>query len=317
MVYLDVAAGLTDFAWLLLLRLPLVFFAIGLLHPKREGRPALKPFDCLLLPIASLAVSSAVTVGLGLLCWVVLPSFLDLSFLGFLAPLSAPFEVWVNSGLVWFVAFVDIAESLAYPLQFAFLFSSFSLLLWLPTVAGAKAVEKIRRRGQTTFTVQPPYATYTNELPITPPKITYHTQTAGPEQIPESRCETPRPLETFLATDGRDAGLQARSHNLIALYKEVDRWNLYGRRRVYWMLKPETAEKLLKLTVDMAAETEFDERERPVVNDLLGKRWLKKMKTGDKVYVYGLDRETAQVLQRQLTTLARRQSNSEPEIAEK
>jgi len=83
------------------------------------------------------------------------------------------------------------------------------------------------------------------------------------------------------------------------------------------MLKPETAEKLLKLTVDMAAETEFDERERPVVNDLLGKRWLKKMKTGDKVYVYGLDRETAQVLQRQLTTLARRQSNSEPEIAEK
>jgi hypothetical protein len=258
-----------------------------------------------------------VTVGLGLLCWVVLPSFLDLSFFGFLAPLGGPFEVWVNSGLVWFTALAEVAESLAYPLQF--LFSSFSLFLWLPTVAGAKTAQKIRQRGQTTFTVQPLTAAYSRtELPVTPPKITFKAQTAEPEQktgITESQCEEPEPMQTFQAVDAQTARLKAAQLGLVCLYKEIDKWGLYGRRRVYWMLEPETAEKLLKLDKDMMAVSEFDEQEQPIVNDLLGKRWLKKMKTGDKVYVYGLDRETAQVLQSQLTALARRRSKSEPEIA--
>lgn len=294
----------------------MVFFAIGLLHPERKGRP-FKPFDCLLLPIASLVVSFLLTVGLGLLIYVALPSILDLSFFTFLTPLGPAFDVWVNAGWVWFISFTAVAESLAYPFQFAFLFSSFSLFLWLPTAMGAKAVEKIRRRGQTTFKVQPPYPTYTNELPVTPPKITFKAQTAEPEQIPESQCEMPKPMQTFQAVDAQTARLKAAEQGLVCLYKEIDRWGMYGRRRVYWMLEPETAQKLLKLDKDMMALSEFDEKEQPIVNDLLAKRWLKKMKAGDRTYVYGLDRETAQVLQKQLDALARRQSKSEPEIAEK
>jgi hypothetical protein len=159
-----------------------------------------------------------------------------------------------------------------------------------------------------TFTVQPPYPAYTNELPVTPPKITYRTQTTEPEQkteIPESQCETPRPLETFQAVDAQTARLKAAEQGLITLFKEFDKCDLYGRRRVYVALPPETAQKLLKLDKDMMALSEFDEQEQPIVNDLLGKRWLKKMRAGDKVYVYGLDRETAQILQKQLTALAR------------
>jgi len=237
--------------------------------------------------------------------------------------LGPAFDVWVNTGWVWFVSFTAVAESLVYPLQFLFLFSSFSLLLWLPTLAGAKTAQKIRQRGGITFKVQPPYPTYTNELPVTPPKITYRTQTAEPEQKPETpeyQCETPKPLEPFQAADAQTARLKAAEHGLICLYKELDKWTMYGRRRVYWFLDPRFVERLLRLNVDMAAEAEFNEKEQAILRDLAGKRWLKRMKTGDRTYYYHLDKETVQVLQKQLTALTRTalaKTKSEQEIAEK
>jgi len=297
-----------------LLRLPLVYFIIGLLHQRKNGRPT-KPLDYLLLPIASLAASFLLTVGLGLLIYAALPSILDLSLLAFLAPLQPAFDVWVNTGWVWFLSFTSVAESLVYPLQFLFLFSSFSMLLWLPTVAGAKAVEKIRRRGHTTFTVPPPYPTYTNELPVTPPKITYRTQTA--EQIPETQCEKPLPLQLFRATDPKTAQKAAEQQGLITLWHERERWDLYSRTNCYWAVTPQLALSLLRLDTDMRAENEFDEAERPILRALAVKRWLKKLTTNGKTYYYGLDRETSTLLRKRLTSLAREQSHSEPEIAEK
>lgn len=258
---------------------------------------------------------------MGLLIYVALPALFDLSFLEFLAPLTPAFDIWVNTGWVWFLSFTSVAESLVYPLQFAFLFSSFSLLLWLPTVAGAKTARKIGQRGQTTFTVQPPYPAYTRtELPVTPPRITFKAQTAEPEQIPESQFEMPEPLQTFQALDAQTARLKAAEQGLITLYKEVDRWGMYGRRRVYWCLDPSFADRLLRLNVDMAAEAEFNEKEQAILRDLAGKRWLKRMKTGERTYYYHLDKETVQVLQKQLAALARTalaKTKSEQEIAEK
>ena len=256
---------------------------------------------------------------MGLLIYVALPALFDLSFLEFLAPLAPAFDVWVNTGWVWFVSFTSVAESLVYPLQFLFLFSSFSLLLWLPTVAGAKTARKIGQRGQTTFTVQPPYPAYTQtELPVTPPKVTFKAETSPKtetEQMPDGLCEEPKPMQTFQAVDGRAARLRAHPKGLVVLFKERDRYDLYGRKQVYYALEPQFVERLLRLENDMAREDEFDEKEQAILRDLVLKRWLRKMTGNGKTHYYHLDRETAQVLQKQLTALAKRPSKSELEIA--
>jgi hypothetical protein len=142
--------------------------------------------------------------------------------------------------------------------------------------------------------------------PSDPPKPAIGTPVEGDEPEP---CEDPKPLQTFQAVDSQTAKFKAHARDLLVLYKGIDKYTLYGRRRVYFALPPETALKLLKLTVDMMAIDEFNGEEQLIVKDLLGKRWVRKMKSGDRTYVYGLDRETAGVLQRQLVTLAKSSSD--------
>jgi len=156
------------------------------------------------------------------------------------------------------------------------------------------------------------YAQKPAQLPLTPPKMSFRHGTREPEtnqqspqkpHISESRCETPRPLEPFLAIDAQDARRQATPLGLVCLYKELDKYTLFGRRRVYHALPAAFAERLLRLEIDMSAEDEFSEKEQAVLRDLAGKRWLKRMKTGEKTYYYHLDKETVAVLKKQMREL--------------
>jgi len=112
-------------------------------------------------------------------------------------------------------------------------------------------------------------------------------------------CEEPVPLKEFHAISVEVASERAAKKGLLILFKEIDKCDLFGRRRVYISLTPELALKILRLEFDMKSQAEFTLEEQGILRDLALKGWIKILKNGG-VYYYGLNSRTAIILRRQM-----------------
>jgi len=117
----------------------------------------------------------------------------------------------------------------------------------------------------------------------------------------EELCEQPRPMEEFHAVSVEVASEKAAEKGLVILFKEIDKCELFGRRRVYFGLTQEFTEKLLRCTIDIKPIAEFTPAETIILNALVARKWLRKIQDGKTTYYYGLSERTADNLQKQLS----------------
>ena len=141
-----------------------------------------------------------------------------------------------------------------------------------------------------------PTQQFVPEIVIVPPE----QNTIEEHSEDEESCETPRPLEEFHAISVEVASEKAAEKGLVILFKEIDKCDLFGRRRVYWALTPEFAEKLLRCTIDAKPAEEFTPAETLILNVLAARKWLQKIKDKEGVYFCGLSQRTAVNLQKQI-----------------
>jgi hypothetical protein len=159
---------------------------------------------------------------------------------------------------------------------------------------------KRKRRKPLTYTITPATPDFIIVPPPEQPQCANEPSTC--EQIPkaddEERCEEPAPYQMFHAVDVEAAREKAAKKGLLTLFKEHERWDLFGRRNVYWAITPEFALKLLRLQTDIKSQDEFTPTEQAVLKDLALKGWVKVLKNGG-TYYYGLNLKTAVTLKRQ------------------
>lgn len=118
-------------------------------------------------------------------------------------------------------------------------------------------------------------------------------------------CEDPQPLQPFHAINSICARAKAHSKGLLILFKERDKYDLYGRKMVYWAITPELAQKLIRCAIDMKAEEEFNDAEITILQDLATKKWIKTIKNNGTTYYYGLNRKTTSALKNQLKIISK------------
>jgi len=116
----------------------------------------------------------------------------------------------------------------------------------------------------------------------------------------EELCEEPRPMEEFHAVSAEVASQKAAEKGLVILFKEIDKCDLFSRRRVYVSLTQEFAEKLLRCAIDAKPAEEFTPAETIILNMLVARKWLRKIQDGKTTYYHGLSERTAANLQKQL-----------------
>jgi len=149
-----------------------------------------------------------------------------------------------------------------------------------------KLLEKLKRRKTPTTIIQ-----------MQPPQ---HRVVIMP---PPEVCETPRPLQTFQARDHHVAHQLAQQLGYVLLFRERDKYDMYGRSWVYWCLTIEFTVRLLRCFQDLRETSEFTVQERIIINDLANKKLIRKLNEGDKTYYYHLHPDTANMLSRQLARL--------------
>jgi len=151
---------------------------------------------------------------------------------------------------------------------------------------------------------KPPIHAVTSTTPdfiIVPPPERSEQARPSEENIKQTddECEEPVPLREFHAISVEVASERAAKKGLLILFKEIDKCDLFGRRRVYISLTTELALKILRLEFDMKSQAEFTPEELVILRDLTLKGWVKRLQNGG-TYYYGLNRRTAIILQRQL-----------------
>jgi len=120
------------------------------------------------------------------------------------------------------------------------------------------------------------------------------------EVVNEELCEEPTPYQRFSAVSFEIARERAAAKNLAILFAGREKWDLFGRNHAFWSIPPAFVVRLLRLETDMKAEDEFTDEERPILHDMLLRKWIKKMRSNGKNYYYGLNQKTAKILQDQL-----------------
>jgi len=132
---------------------------------------------------------------------------------------------------------------------------------------------------------------------------------------PEEVCETPRPLQLFQARDHHIAHQLAQQLGYVILFREHDKYDMFGRSWVYWCLSQEATLKLLRCFQDLREAGEFTVQERIIINDLVNKGWMQKLNEGDKTYYYHLHSDTANMLSRQLARLLEQTQPAQNQVA--
>ncbi len=111
------------------------------------------------------------------------------------------------------------------------------------------------------------------------------------KEILEKHGELLGPYKVVHAESSRDA--KRLSDDLIPLYVEYDRWDLFGTNKVYRYLPRSLVMKLLKCNeTSFLPEDLFDQEERIVLNDLVARKHLKSCKIAGKVHYSGLNEKT-------------------------
>ena len=91
------------------------------------------------------------------------------------------------------------------------------------------------------------------------------------------------------------------SADLVPIYKEFDRWDLFGGKKTYQLLPRNLVLKLLKCQgPTLIPEDQFNEEEREVLRDLSKKRHIKFTEIAGKIYYFDLDARTIMYLNKAL-----------------
>jgi hypothetical protein len=114
---------------------------------------------------------------------------------------------------------------------------------------------------------------------------------AAVDEERKMRGEKIQPFETLHAKSARNA--KDLGGDLIPIYVDYDKWDLYGTKKIYRYLPKELVRKLLRCDRNhMICEDEFDEDEKDILNDLIGRKYLKKEKIFGKTHYYDLNEKT-------------------------
>ena len=283
----------------LFLRLPVALFVMGLTHAICKDK-TLSISGSFCLSVGSLLFTFLATFGLGIVI-----EFLtggsanpDFGFLNFLKPAV---EIWIIAGLIWPLSFYATLNSLNSISQIITI-CIFGLFTWLPAYSAAKIYKLFVHR---TSSRQIEYVMKAESWQAPPCSISENQLSLEePEQVSEEACEEPRPLKPFHALNTEAARTKAANRGLIVLFKERDKFDLYGRKKVYWALPPSFAAKLVRCRIDMKRADEFSVEERKVLENLAVKGWIKKLESDGVLYYYGLDRKTANILTKQILVKA-------------
>jgi hypothetical protein len=105
------------------------------------------------------------------------------------------------------------------------------------------------------------------------------------------RGEKIQPFGTLHAKSARSA--KDLGGDLLPIYITYDRWDLFGAKKVYRYLPKGLVRKLLICDRDhMICEDEFNENEKVILDDLVGRKYLRKKKIFGKNHYYDLNEKT-------------------------
>jgi len=108
------------------------------------------------------------------------------------------------------------------------------------------------------------------------------------EKERESRHEKLEPFEIVHAEVGHD--LRVQSDDLVPMFWEYDKYDLYGGKRTYCMLPKNFAAALLKCDKSaLIPEEQFSKAGKKVLDELVKRRHLKKTQIAGKFYYFGLE----------------------------
>ncbi len=103
--------------------------------------------------------------------------------------------------------------------------------------------------------------------------------------------EKPTAFGTIHSINAREAKLLAG--DLIPLYSNYDKYNLYEKKKVYRYIPRKLVMKLLRCDgTSMIREDEFDDDEKEVVEDLVRRKYLKKTMVMGKFHYHELSEKT-------------------------
>jgi len=105
------------------------------------------------------------------------------------------------------------------------------------------------------------------------------------------RGEVVEPFEAVHAESSRNA--KKLAGELVPIYVDYDKWDLYGTKKVYRYLPRSLVMKLLKCNNStLLPEDLFDDNERKILEDLIVRKYLKKRKVAGKVHYFDLNEKT-------------------------
>jgi len=283
----------------LFLRLPVALFVTGLTYSICKDK-TLGTSESFCLSVGSLLFTFVATFGLGIIIGFLTGGSANPDF-GFLNFLKPAVEIWIVAGLIWPLSFYATLSSLNSISQIITI-CIFGLFTWLPAYSAAKIYKLFVHRKSSR---QIEYVMKAESWQVPPCSINENQLSPEePEQVSGEACEEPRPLEPFHALNIEAARTKAASRGLIVLFKERDKFDLYGRKKVYFALTPSFVAKLIRCRIDAKRADEFSTEERKVIEDLAVKGWIKKLDSDGVLYYYGLDRRTADVLSKQILVKA-------------
>jgi len=121
------------------------------------------------------------------------------------------------------------------------------------------------------------------------------------EKERESRHEKLEPLEIVHAEAGYD--LRIQSNDLVPIFWEYDKYDLYSGKKTYLMLPRNFAAALLKCDKSaLIPEEQFSKAGKKVLDELVKRKYLKKTQIAGKTYYFDLDPSTRTYLIKALRT---------------
>jgi hypothetical protein len=128
-------------------------------------------------------------------------------------------------------------------------------------------------------------------------QITMQIEKSKKERDPRTRNEKFEPFEIVHADNGSELDVQ----DLVPMYIEYDKFDLFGAKKAFILLPRNFAMKLLRCEQQtLIPEEQFSQKEKIVLNDFVKKKYLKATKVAGKTCYFGLDTKTRMYIARAL-----------------
>jgi hypothetical protein len=127
------------------------------------------------------------------------------------------------------------------------------------------------------------------------------TNLNGEKKSKEKLKSSKETVEPFAIVHAEN-GFELCKDNLVPIYEEYDKRNLFGEERAFRMVPREFATKLLKFEGNsMIPEEYFNKSEKRVLNDFAKKRYIKSAKVAGKTVYFDLNSKIRRYLINVLT----------------